>query len=216
MARKTELRERIVDAALDLAEEVGWDAVRLRAVAGRLGVPLAALRAEFRDADAVANAWFGRAGAAMLAPQPKRSAALPASERVHRVMMRWFDALAPHRAVSGQMLSAKVYLPHPHHWAPLIFDVSRTVQWIREAAILDAVGRRKTGRGDRPHPPLPRRAQALARRQIARPGRNTRLPRPPPRAGRRPDGAALAADDELEFLSRRLNDSRLTWVSGRY
>ena len=143
MARKTELRERIVDAALDLAEEVGWDAVRLRAVAGRLGVPLAALRAEFRDADAVANAWFGRAGAAMLAPQPKRSAALPASERVHRVMMRWFDALAPHRAVSGQMLSAKVYLPHPHHWAPLIFDVSRTVQWIREAAILDAVGRRK-------------------------------------------------------------------------
>ena len=143
MARKTEIRERIVDAALDLAEEVGWDAVRLRAVAGRLGVPLAALRAEFRDADAVANAWFGRAGAAMLAPQPKRSAALPASERIHRVMMRWFDALAPHRAVSGQMLSAKVYLPHPHHWAPLIFDVSRTVQWIREAAMLDAVGRRK-------------------------------------------------------------------------
>ena len=143
MARKTEIRERIVDAALDLAEEVGWDAVRLRAVAGRLGVPLAALRAEFRDADAVANAWFGRAGAAMLAPQPKRSAALPASERIHRVMMRWFDALAPHRAVSGQMLSAKVYLPHPHHWAPLIFDLSRTVQWIREAAMLDAVGRRK-------------------------------------------------------------------------
>ena len=41
------------------------------------------------------------------------------------------------------MLAAKLHPPHPHHWMPLIFDLSRTVQWLREAALLDATGRRR-------------------------------------------------------------------------
>ncbi len=50
------LAERIVDVALDLAEESGWDAVRLRHVATRLSVPLTDVLAQYRDFDAVANA----------------------------------------------------------------------------------------------------------------------------------------------------------------
>ena len=38
---QADLSERIVDAALDLAEETGWDGLRLRRVGERLGVPLA-------------------------------------------------------------------------------------------------------------------------------------------------------------------------------
>ena len=142
-ATEVALDRRILDATLDLAEETGWEALRLRRVAERLGVPLADVLVHYRDLDAVADAWFRRAWAAMLASPPGDFATRPARERLHLVMMRWFDALAPHRAVTGQILAAKLYPSHPHHWVPLIFNLSRSIHWLREAALLDATGRRR-------------------------------------------------------------------------
>jgi AcrR family transcriptional regulator len=142
-AAEAPLDQRIVDAALDLAEEAGWDGLRLRVVAARLGVPLAEVLVHYRDLDAVADAWFRRAWSAMLAAPPEGFAALPARERLHLAIMRWFDALAPHRQVTGQILAAKLYPAHPHHWVPLVFNLSRSIHWLREAALLDAVGRRR-------------------------------------------------------------------------
>ncbi len=135
--------EAVVDAALALAEAEGWEAVRLRLVAERLGLTLPEVAARFRDRDAVADAWFARGLAAMLAPPPEGFADWPAEERVRVAMLRWFDALAPHRRVTGQMLGAKLYPAHPHHWVPLAFNLSRLIQWLREAALLDAGGRRR-------------------------------------------------------------------------
>ena len=137
------LERRIVDAALELAEEAGWDGLRLRRVAERLGVPLSEVLVHYRDLDAVANAWFRRAWAAMLAPPPEGFAARPARERLHLMTMRWFDALALHREVTRQILAAKLYPSHPHHWMPLVFNLSRSIHWLREAALLDATGRRR-------------------------------------------------------------------------
>ena len=134
---------RIVDGAIALAEEIGWDALRLRKVAARLGLPLCEVLAHYRDLDAVANAWFRRASVAMLAPPAKGFAALPACERLYQTTLRWFDALAPHRRIAGQILRTKLYPSHPHHWVPLAFELSRTIHWLREAALLDAVGRRR-------------------------------------------------------------------------
>ncbi len=142
-AAEAPLDQRIVDAALDLAEEVGWDGLRLRVVAARLDVPLAEVLVHYRDLDAVADAWFRRAWSAMLAAPPEGFAALPARERLHLVIMRWFDALAPHREVTGQILATKLYPAHPHHWVPLVFNLSRSIHWLREAALLDATGRRR-------------------------------------------------------------------------
>ncbi|MFQ5775756.1 MAG: hypothetical protein ACE5GS_14640 [Kiloniellaceae bacterium] len=138
-----DLDARIVDAAVELAEEVGWDAVRLRRVAERLGIPLTEVLAHYRDLDAVADAWFRRAWAAMLTPPPPGFAALPARERIYQVMMLWFDALAARRRVTGEMLRTKLYPSHPHHWVPLVFNLSRSIHWLREAALLDATGRRR-------------------------------------------------------------------------
>ncbi len=132
-----------MDTAIALAEEVGWDALRLRNVAARLGLPLSEVLAHYRDLDAVANAWFRQAAVAMVAPPAKGFAALPACERLYQTTLRWFDALAPHRRVAGQMLRTKLYPSHPHHWMPLIFNLSRTIHWLREAAMLDAVGQRR-------------------------------------------------------------------------
>jgi AcrR family transcriptional regulator len=135
------VRDRIVDAALELAEERGWANVRLYQVAERTGVPLAAIGAEFRDLDAVANAWFGRALRAVESIPPDALAGRPAAERLHLAMMHWFEALAPHREVTGEMLRAKLYPSHPQHWVPLIFDLSRLVHWFLDAARIASTGR---------------------------------------------------------------------------
>src|SRR5690242_1057055 len=102
------LRDGIVDAAIDLAEREGWEDLRLRKVAERCGVDLPDVLAEFRDIDAVADAWFGRALAAMLRPPEPGFAGRPAGERVQAVMMRWFDANAAHRRVTGEMIRTKL------------------------------------------------------------------------------------------------------------
>lgn len=138
-----ETDQEILDTTLELAEEMGWEQVRLRLVAERLKRPLSEVLGHYRDLDAVADAWFGRALAAMLAPPPEGFETLPARERLHLILMRWFDALEPHRRVTGQMLSTKLYPSHPHHWVPMVFNLSRTIQWLRDAAMLDAGGLRR-------------------------------------------------------------------------
>jgi AcrR family transcriptional regulator len=140
-----DLADRIVDAALALAGEAGWDGVRLRLVARSLGIGMDELGRHYRDLDAVADAWFARAWAAMLAPVPADFADWPNDRRLATLMLRWFDALAPHRRVSAQMLATKLWPFHPHHWVPMIFNLSRTIQWWRDAAGLDAGGARRAG-----------------------------------------------------------------------
>lgn len=134
---------RIVDATLDLADEVGWERVRLRLVAQRQGLTLSEVNAHFRDLDAVADAWFAHARAAMLQSIDEETAARPPRERLELILSRWFEALAPHRRVTVQMLRDKLWPFHPHHWVPMIFNLSRTIIWLRDAAALDAVGFRR-------------------------------------------------------------------------
>ncbi len=133
----------ILDTALDLAEATGWAPLRLSDLARNLDLPLTEVLVHYRDKDAIADAWFGRALAAMLAAPPKGFEDLPPPERLQVLLLRWFDALAPHRAVTGQMLKEKLYPSHPHHWVPMMFNLSRTVQWWRDAARLEARGRRR-------------------------------------------------------------------------
>jgi AcrR family transcriptional regulator len=138
-----DLDHRIVEDTLALAEQVGWEGVRLRLVAERLDIPLNALGNRYRDLDAIADAWLGRGVAAMLAPMPADFAERPANERIETAILRFLDALAPHRRVTASMIAAKLWPSHPHHWVPLVFNLSRTVHWIREAALLDAGGVRR-------------------------------------------------------------------------
>lgn len=122
-----------------LGEERGWSAVRLHDVAARLDIPPNRVLEHYRDLDGVADAWFRRAWEAMLAPKAASFAARPAKQRIEACLLAWFDALAPHRRVTAEMLRGKMHLPHPHHWVPMIFNLSRTIQWLREAALLPAV-----------------------------------------------------------------------------
>jgi AcrR family transcriptional regulator len=136
----TNLRERVVDTALTLAVEKGsWSAVRLHDVADRLSVPTPQILDYYRDLDAVADAWFLRGLKAMVAPKPADFLDNPEWRRIEICLVAWFDALAEHRRVSAQILGGKLHLSHPHHWVPMVFNLSRTIQWLREAAQLPAV-----------------------------------------------------------------------------
>ena len=131
----------VLNAALALAEAEGWSEVRLSRVAERTGVPLPEVGQRFRDVDAIANAWFRRARLAMLDVPADELQGLTADERLARVIERWLDTLAVHRRVTGEMLRAKLYPSHPHHWAPMIFDLSRLVHDFLDAARVEGQGR---------------------------------------------------------------------------
>lgn len=131
--------DRIVDAAIALAEERSWEAVRLHDVAAALGLTLDDIRRHFREKEDVVDAWFDRADAAMLkAAEAPAFLDLTPRERLRRLIMTWLSVLAPHRRVTRQMIYGKLEPGHVHIQLPGLMRISRTVQWMREAAHRDA------------------------------------------------------------------------------
>jgi AcrR family transcriptional regulator len=129
----------IVDAALALAEERSWEAVRLHDVAARLDLTLDDVRAHFREKEEIVDAWFDRADSAMLKAAARPAlAALEPGERLEELLMAWFLALMAHRRVTRQMILNKLEPGHVHYQLGGLFRISRTVQWWREAAGRDA------------------------------------------------------------------------------
>jgi len=137
-------REALIDAALQLAERVGWDRVHLYEIAEAAGVTLTEVAAQFDHKDALAEAWFDRADRRLLAlAQTPDWAALDVPQRLHAALFAWFDALAPHRVVCRAMLGYKLQPEHLHLQVLGALRVSRTVQWLREVARLPATGWRR-------------------------------------------------------------------------
>ena len=133
------VRDRIVDAALKLAETRSWEAVRLHDVAAQLGITLDEVRRHFREKEEIVDAWFDRADSAMLQDAAKPDfLALGARERLQRLMLAWLKALAAHRRATRQMIYGKLEPGHVHYQVTGLLRVSRTVQWMREAAHRDA------------------------------------------------------------------------------
>ena len=139
MATQADTPDMIVDAALHLGEQKSWEAVRLYDVAAALGITLDEVRRHFREKESLVDAWFDRADSAMLreAEAPGFSG-LASRQRLHRLIMVWLGALASHRKVTKQMIYGKLEPGHIHIQIPGLMRISRTVQWIREAAGRDA------------------------------------------------------------------------------
>lgn len=134
----TAVREAIVDTALNLAEDQGWEAVRLHDVARRLGISLSTLSRYFREKDEIIDAWLDRADEAMLAEADRPGfGELPTRDRIHRLVMAYVERLGGHRRVTREMIAHKLEFGHFHVQLPAILRISRTVQWIREATRRD-------------------------------------------------------------------------------
>ncbi len=139
MIKNHDYRERIIDAAIEIAETSSWEAVRLFDVAIKLNITLDDIRPFFREKEDLIDAWFDRADSLMLkVSEQAEFLTLPPQERLHHLIMAWLDALAAHRTVTRQMIGAKLEPGHIHIQVPAIMRVSRTVQWMREAAQRDA------------------------------------------------------------------------------
>jgi AcrR family transcriptional regulator len=136
-ANSSDLAARILDTAIALAEERSWESIRLHEVAAAAGISLDDIRRHFREKDELIDAWFDRADAAMLglAAEPEMGE-LSARQRLRRLVLGWLDALEPHHRVTRQMILAKCEPGHFHIQIPALMRISRTVQWMREGALL--------------------------------------------------------------------------------
>ncbi|PXX11642.1 TetR family transcriptional regulator [Nitrosomonas ureae] len=136
---KPELRGTIVDTAVALAESSSWEAVRLFDVAAELNISLDDIRLYFREKEDLIDAWFDQADGQMLrSAETVEFLSLSPRERLQHLIMAWLDALVAHRKITRQMIGAKLEPGHLHIQIPAIMRISRTVQWMREAAQRDA------------------------------------------------------------------------------
>lgn len=133
------LYNQVVDTAMEIADDTSWEAVRLHDVADRLSVNLEQVRAHFREKEDIVEAWFDRADRQMLETVADSDLIQQeTADRLTKIMMSWFDALAPYRHVTRQMIFGKWEFGHLHYQVLGAMRVSRTVQWMREAAQRDA------------------------------------------------------------------------------
>jgi ubiquinone biosynthesis protein COQ9 len=139
MSDDRDLAQQILDNALLLAESRSWEGLRLHHVAEVMDIPLAEVHRHYREKEDLTDAWFDRADAAMLreASAPDFPL-LPVRARIFRLIIAWLDALAPHRRVTRQMILGKLEPGHLHIQIPAVMRISRTVQWVREAARMNA------------------------------------------------------------------------------
>jgi len=137
----TQQRQAILDSALALAEEQGWEQVRLYRVAERQQIGLGEVLGHYREKEDLADAWFDRADAAMLqAADSGLLSAMDSVDRLEHLVLAWLEALAGHHDVTAQMIRGKLEPGHLHVQIPAVLRISRTVQALREAAHRNASG----------------------------------------------------------------------------
>ncbi len=144
VVREVGLADRIVDAALHLGEERGWDAIHVYDIADSMQVGLEDIERHYRNKDEIAEAWFRRADHALSACGSEPGwRNLNARERLSRAIRAWFRALDAHKGITIEMLRYKVQPDHVHLVIQGVLRTSSTVQWIREAARLPTAGLRR-------------------------------------------------------------------------
>lgn len=131
---------KILDTAIELAEESSWGAVSLQNIAEKLKINLLDIHKHYREKDEISSAWFDRADATMLSEAKKASfKTLSTHEQIHLLIMTWLNSMSSHRRVTRQMIYSKLEPGHFHANLRALKHSRQTVQWFREA-----VGRKTT------------------------------------------------------------------------
>ncbi len=139
MNESSYLSPRILDTALKLAENQPWETIRLHDIAQEMEISLDDIRAHYPQKEDLIDAWFDHADQAMLqqAATPEFLLLSPHA-RLETVMMSWMEALADHHKTTREMILGRLEPGHLHIQLAGLLRVSRTVQWMREAAHRDA------------------------------------------------------------------------------
>lgn len=138
--RGTSNRDKAVDALMALLAEQSFEQIGLAEVAGRAGIKLSALRAEFGSTLAIYTAHIKDVDNIVLDGGDADMAEEPARERLFDVEMRRIEALAPYKeAVRSMMRSAR---RNPGLALALNAMAVRSQAWMLEAAGIGASGAR--------------------------------------------------------------------------
>lgn len=95
MVKKTQLSQHIVDAALALAAEKGWNRVALADIAAQARLPLPEVYAHFRSKGAIVEALMDHFDHAMLVGEIETESSV--RDRLFEVVMRRIDAMKPYK-----------------------------------------------------------------------------------------------------------------------
>lgn len=138
--RGTSNRDKAVDALLALLTEHSFESIGLAEVAGRAGIKLSALRAEFGSTLAIYAAHIKDIDTIVLDGGDADMAEEPPRERLFDVEMRRFEALAPYKdAVRSVMRSVR---RNPGLALALNGMAVRSQKWMLEVAGIGASGPR--------------------------------------------------------------------------
>jgi AcrR family transcriptional regulator len=137
-SRGTTDRDKAIDALMALLAEHPFEEIGLAEVAGRAGIKLSQLRAEFGSTLAILAAHIKEIDRTVLAGGDSDMAEEPPRERLFDVLMRRLEALGPYReAVRSIMCSAR---RNPGLALALNAMAVRSQQWMLEAAGIRASG----------------------------------------------------------------------------
>ena len=134
--QSSDVKEQILDVALNLAEQSSWEQLRLSDIAQQLEISLEVINQHYSQKDDLVEAWFDRADQWMLQQSQTLSLEnMKPADKLTRVILLWFNALAPHQRLTRQMLAYKLEFGHIHLQVLGVMRISRTVQWFLEAAL---------------------------------------------------------------------------------
>jgi AcrR family transcriptional regulator len=137
-ARGTSDRDKAVDALMALLADHAFEQIGLAEVAGRAGIKLSQLRAEFGSTLAILAAHIKDIDRTVLAGGDADMAEEPARERLFDVLMRRIEALGPYKpAIRSIMCSAR---RNPGLAFALNAMAVRSQRWMLEAAGIGASG----------------------------------------------------------------------------
>src|SRR5262245_10650386 len=133
-------RDKAIDALMARRADHSFEQVGLAEVAGKAGIKLSQLRAEFGSTLAILAAHIKEIDRVVLAGGDSDMADEPARERLFDVLMRRLEALAPYReAVRSIMRSAR---RNPGLAFALNAMAVRSQRWMLEAAGIGTAGPR--------------------------------------------------------------------------
>jgi AcrR family transcriptional regulator len=139
-SRGTTDRDKAIDALMALLAERSFEQIGLAEVAGRAGIKLSQLRAEFGSTLAILGAHIKEIDRTVLAGGDVDMAEEPVRERLFDVLMRRLEAHAPYKdAVRSIMCSAR---RSPGLAFALNTMAVRSQRWMLEAAGIGASGPR--------------------------------------------------------------------------
>jgi AcrR family transcriptional regulator len=137
-ATPEDARDRLIDAAMALAAEIGWDGIGMKEVAGAASVDLADALAQFPDKHSLLREFTRRIDAAVLAGGGAVDPAETPRDRLFEVLMRRFDALSPHKPAIRRI--ARVLYRDPFAAACQVARLTAAMALMLECAGIDSTG----------------------------------------------------------------------------